>query len=262
TQISGLVEMIGKCEREGGMGFWPGETVYGDELARHFLRGSSPFLATSSPPYQGTLPLSASPGNEERHGFAAIYFLHRDPEAYVSEWYTKERFVSSYNHYIKGMNGMNQWPITSYQKPLPPIKRRMPGRPPHKRKIDFSKKDGNMSRISRKGQVNHCTLCGASGHNQRACPSKGLDGSATSVNPPPMSARGGKRSAKGGKTPSVSSRPSSPSVGFEMSTPTSPSLAVRLRGGVYIKGNSPIKASSTESRGRGLMTSNGKVVRS
>ncbi|GJX80077.1 hypothetical protein Tco_0328226 [Tanacetum coccineum] len=27
TQISRLVEMIGKCEREGGMGFWHGETV-------------------------------------------------------------------------------------------------------------------------------------------------------------------------------------------------------------------------------------------
>nr|GEW89042.1 hypothetical protein [Tanacetum cinerariifolium] len=135
-----------------------------------------------------------------------IYFLHKDPEDYVSEWYTKERFVSSYNHYIEGMNGMDQWTITSYQKPLPPIERRMPGRPPHKRKIDFSKKDGNMSRISRKGQVNHCTICGATGHNQRACPSKGLKGFATGVNPPLMSARGGKISNKGGKTPSVSSR--------------------------------------------------------
>nr|GEX79946.1 hypothetical protein [Tanacetum cinerariifolium] len=144
----------------------------------------------------------------------------------------------------------DQWPITSYQKPLPPIKKRMPGRPPYKRKIDFSNKDGNRSRINRKGQVNHYTLCGESGHNQRACPSKGLDDSVTGVNPPPMSARGGKRSAKGGKTPSVSSRPSSPSVGFEMSTPTSPSPDVRLRGGVYIRGNSPIKAASTKRRGR------------
>nr|GEW79014.1 hypothetical protein [Tanacetum cinerariifolium] len=197
-----------------------------------------------------------------QHGFAAIYFLHRDPEAYVSKWYTKKRFVSSYNHYVDRMNGMDQWPITSYQKPLPLIKRRMSGRPPHKKKIDFSEKDGNRSRISRKGQVNHCTLCGESGHNQRACPSKGLDDSATGVNPPPMSARGGKRSAKGGKTPSVSLRPSSPSVGFEMSTPTSPSPAMRLNDGVYIRGNRPIKAASTKSRGRGLMTVNEKVVKS
>nr|GEZ93073.1 hypothetical protein [Tanacetum cinerariifolium] len=45
---------------------------------------------------------------------------------------------------------------------------------------------------------NHCSRCGAIGHNQRACPSKGLKGFATGVNPPPRSASGGKRSAKGG----------------------------------------------------------------
>ncbi|GKA64622.1 hypothetical protein Tco_0764329 [Tanacetum coccineum] len=122
--------------------------------------------------------------------------------------------------------------------------------------------DLNEQNNDRKGQVNHCTLCSASEHNQRSCPSKGLDDSAIGVNPPPMSARGEKRSAKGGKTPSVSSRPSSRSVGFEMSTPTSPIPGVRLRGGVYIRGNSPIKVASFESRGRGLMTVNGKVVKS
>ncbi|GJV58948.1 hypothetical protein Tco_1465048 [Tanacetum coccineum] len=67
---------------------------------------------------------------------AALYFLHREPEEYVSEWYNKEKFMSAYSHYIEGLNGMDQWPATSYQKPLPPIIRRMPGRPPHKRKRD------------------------------------------------------------------------------------------------------------------------------
>ncbi|GJX12936.1 reverse transcriptase domain-containing protein [Tanacetum coccineum] len=169
-----------------------------------------------------------------------IYFKHKDPEEYVLEWYTNERFVSSYNHCIEGMNGMDQWPITSYQKPLPPIKRRMPGRPLHKRKRDVLENDGNRTRISRKGQVNHCTLCGETRHNQRACPSKGLEGSASAgVNTPTMSARGEKRSRKGGKTPSVSLRgggkkvstPSSPSVGFKMST-TSASAGVRVTGSV------------------------------
>ncbi|GKB56156.1 putative reverse transcriptase domain-containing protein [Tanacetum coccineum] len=68
------------------------------------------------------------------HGFASIYLLHRDHKEYVVEWRGNERFVSAYNHYIKGMNEMDQWPYTSYQKPLPLIKRRMHGRPPHKRR--------------------------------------------------------------------------------------------------------------------------------
>ncbi|GJW15616.1 transposase, MuDR, plant [Tanacetum coccineum] len=39
------------------------------------------------------------------HGIAAIYFLHGDPENYVSEWYNKDVFVNAYNHYIEGING-------------------------------------------------------------------------------------------------------------------------------------------------------------
>ncbi|GJR52352.1 hypothetical protein Tco_1402873 [Tanacetum coccineum] len=70
------------------------------------------------------------------------------------------------------MNEMDQWSSTAYQKPLPPIKRRMPGRPPHKRKRDAMKDDKNRIRISRKGQINHCTLCKKTRHNQKACPSK------------------------------------------------------------------------------------------
>ncbi|GJZ99790.1 multidrug resistance-associated protein 5, partial [Tanacetum coccineum] len=102
----------------------------------------------------------------------AIYFLHKDHENYVFDWYNKNVFVNAYNHYIEGVNGMDQWPTTDYQKPLPPVVRRMPGRPPHKRKRDVMEDDGNRTRISRKGQLNHCTLCKKPGHNQRACPSK------------------------------------------------------------------------------------------
>ncbi|GKA00910.1 multidrug resistance-associated protein 5 [Tanacetum coccineum] len=49
---------------------------------------------------------------------------------------------------FKPMNEMDQWPSTTYQKQLPPIKRRMPGRPPHKRKRDAIEDDGeNRTRI-------------------------------------------------------------------------------------------------------------------
>ncbi|GJY47309.1 multidrug resistance-associated protein 5 [Tanacetum coccineum] len=104
-----------------------------------------------------------------QHGLAAIYFLHRDLEEYVSNWYKKDMFVAAYNHYITGMNGIGQWPTTQYQKPLPPIKRRMPGRPPHKIKMDSSEGDGNRTIVSRIGQVIHRKTCGGEGHNKRGC---------------------------------------------------------------------------------------------
>ncbi|GJT69880.1 transposase, MuDR, plant [Tanacetum coccineum] len=84
----------------------------------------------------------------------------------------KDVFVNAYNHYIEGMDGIDQWPSTDYQKPLPPIKRIMPGRPPHKRNRYAMEYDGNKTKISRIGQLNHCTLCKKPGHSQKACPSK------------------------------------------------------------------------------------------
>ncbi|GJW35290.1 transposase, MuDR, plant [Tanacetum coccineum] len=107
------------------------------------------------------------------HGIAAIYFLHKDPKNYVSQCLMRKR-----KFMILGLDNQTQnlkrcLMITTYQKPLPPIKRRMPGRPPHKRKRDAMEDDGgNRTRISRKGQIGHGFLCKKPGHNQRSCPTK------------------------------------------------------------------------------------------
>ena len=111
------------------------------------------------------------------HGFAAIYFLHKNPDSYIPYWYTKQTFASVYNHFIYPLNGMSQWPPTDYQKPLPPIARRMPGRPPHKRKTHASEaNDSNRTRIGRVGRLMHCTICGGEGHNRKTCKSTDVDG--------------------------------------------------------------------------------------
>ncbi|GKA44219.1 (R)-mandelonitrile lyase-like protein [Tanacetum coccineum] len=65
---------------------------------------------------------------------------------------------------------MLQWPTTNYQKPLPPIARRMPGRPPTKRKRDASEgNDRNWNRLSMVGRIIHCKKCGKEGHNRASC---------------------------------------------------------------------------------------------
>nr|GEU64889.1 hypothetical protein [Tanacetum cinerariifolium] len=178
------------------------------------------------------------------HRFAVIYFLHKDPEEYISKGYRKERFMSAYNHYIEGMNGMNQWPSTSHQTSLPQIKRRIPRRPPHKRNRDAFKNDE--------------------------------EGSASGVNTPNRSVRGGTRSTKGDKTSSVSSiggkkstnqgkksaikvsTPSSPTVGFEVSISGGVGMrgagvrmttnGVRIRGGAYIRVRCRARGDGSRSR--------------
>ncbi|GJT24831.1 multidrug resistance-associated protein 5 [Tanacetum coccineum] len=175
-----------------------------------------------------------------KHGIVAIYFLHKDPTNYVFDWYNKDVFVNAYNHYIEGMNGMDQWLTTDYRKTLPPIVRRMPGRPPHKRKRDAMEDDGNRTRI-RTTSVGKVTTVGeivtasfgkvtaigeivtASGGNVTA------SGDLVSVEGGNVTARGGKVCARGGK--------------------------VTLRGGIVMANGGNVSA-----RGGKVTTSGGKMT--
>ncbi|GKB72324.1 hypothetical protein Tco_0933736, partial [Tanacetum coccineum] len=275
---------------------------------------------------------------EVRNGYEGFKVDERSrsyPENYVSDWYNKDVFVNAYNHYIEGMNGMDQWPTTDYQKPLPPVVRRMPERPPHKRKRDAMEDDGNRTRISRKGQLNHCTLCKKTGHNQKACLSKPkvtaageivtasggnvtASGDLVFAKGRNMTARGGKVCARGGKVTArggimmasggnvsarggkvtasggkvtarggkvyarggklstrggkVTSIPSTPPPGFEMSILDTASSAVRTSGGaiklreaVWIRSPEKERSSYADTGSSSinkLRTVNGKVVSS
>ncbi|CAI9281650.1 unnamed protein product [Lactuca saligna] len=75
------------------------------------------------------------------------------------------------------------WPEAPYMKPLPPQKRRLPGRPTLKRKKDQSEMESKGKRrhtISKAGLVNRCTICRERGHNRSACPTRPADVASTS----------------------------------------------------------------------------------
>ncbi|GKD77885.1 hypothetical protein Tco_1340506, partial [Tanacetum coccineum] len=186
-------------------------------------------------------------------------------------------FVNAYNHYIEGMNGMDQWSTTGYQKPLPPIVRRMPRRPAHKRKGDAMEDDGNKTRI-RTTSVKKVTASGeivtasigkvmvagetvtASGGNVTASDdlvsARGGNVTARGGN---VSIRGGKVTArgicKGWKVTLTPSTPSTPPPGFEMSTSNIASSVVRtnrgaikLREGVWIRSHKKERSSYADTR--------------
>lgn len=94
----------------------------------------------------------------------------------------------------------------------------MPGRPGYKRKRDaFEKGDGgNRTRISRKGQTNHCKICKETGHNQRSCHKR--EGSAQNVRIPKVGKKKGSAQTKGGKKKGYA--PQTPSTN-ENAQPTS-----------------------------------------
>ncbi|GJV57934.1 hypothetical protein Tco_1458939 [Tanacetum coccineum] len=195
------------------------------------------------------------------HGTIAIYFLHKDPKNYVPDWYNKDVFVNAYNHYIEGMNGMDQWPTTGYQNPLPPIVRRMPGRPAHKSKRDAMEDDGNKTKI-RTTSVGKVTT---SGEIVTTSVGKVIVAGET------MTASGG-NVGKGWKVTSTPSTPSTPPPGFEMSTSNTASSAMRtnggaikLREGVWIRSHKKERSSYADTGSSSinkLRTVNGKVVSS
>ncbi|CAH1415673.1 unnamed protein product [Lactuca virosa] len=74
------------------------------------------------------------------HSVATISFLNRDVGGYVDTMFYGAVYKNTYTYLIQGMNGSNMWPPTDFIPPLPPMKRRMPGRPKVNKRRDASEK--------------------------------------------------------------------------------------------------------------------------
>ncbi|CAI9267999.1 unnamed protein product [Lactuca saligna] len=105
------------------------------------------------------------------HSVASISFLNRDVEAYVDNMFSTTTFTKAYNYRIAPMNSSDMWPETNYTPPLPPINRRMPGRPTTKRKKSTTENTGTH-RVSKAGKKIRCSICKEIGHNKATCPQR------------------------------------------------------------------------------------------
>ncbi|KAK1406735.1 hypothetical protein QVD17_38343 [Tagetes erecta] len=103
-----------------------------------------------------------------RHTVAALVFINKEPDAYVSNWFKKDKFKDAYKHGITPLKGSIHWPKTDDIKPLPPKEKRMPGRPKVKRNRDPSEKEKKNNKV-KSGRKMTCQNCQESGHNKRSC---------------------------------------------------------------------------------------------
>ncbi|KAK1439423.1 hypothetical protein QVD17_05241 [Tagetes erecta] len=103
-----------------------------------------------------------------RHTVAALVFINKEPDAYVSNWFKKDKFKDAYKHGITPLKGSIHWPKTDDIKPLPPKEKRMPGRPKVKRNRDPSEKEKKNKKV-KSGRKMTCQNCQESGHNKRSC---------------------------------------------------------------------------------------------
>ncbi|CAH1417490.1 unnamed protein product [Lactuca virosa] len=63
------------------------------------------------------------------HAQATIIYTQQDPARFISTRFGKDKFLATYESNILPVNGSNMWEPIPYTKPLPPVERRMPGRP-------------------------------------------------------------------------------------------------------------------------------------
>lgn len=103
------------------------------------------------------------------HAQVAILYTNQDPVNFISSWFSKEKYKATYEWNILPVNGSNMWEETKYTRPLPPIERRMPGRPSVKRKRHVSENQDKYSQVSSKGRTVQCKNCLQSGHNKTSC---------------------------------------------------------------------------------------------
>ncbi|XP_052621926.1 uncharacterized protein LOC111897236 [Lactuca sativa] len=109
------------------------------------------------------------------HGVVAISSLNQDAETYVSQSYSKEAFLKCYYYSINPLNGSDTLEEVPYRKPLPPKRRRLPGRPSVKRKRDAVERELSgpvRHSVTRRGSMIKCSICKEPGHNKIKCPSK------------------------------------------------------------------------------------------
>ncbi|CAH1414796.1 unnamed protein product [Lactuca virosa] len=102
------------------------------------------------------------------HSVATISYVNRDIEAFVDPLYRACIYMNTYKYSIGSMNGSAMWPPTDYIPPLPPLKRKMPGRPITNRKRDSTEVSGSH-KVSKAGKKMVCGVCKKSGHNKSTC---------------------------------------------------------------------------------------------
>ncbi|KAK9044270.1 hypothetical protein V6N11_072583 [Hibiscus sabdariffa] len=104
------------------------------------------------------------------HAICAMYHDSKKSETYISEWYSKDKYLASYNHILQPVRGKKFW--SKGLSPIQPSKVKvLPGRPKKNRRKDKDEpKKVNSGKYTRAGIKITCSVCKATGHNKRKCP--------------------------------------------------------------------------------------------
>ncbi|XP_022642548.1 uncharacterized protein LOC111242617 [Vigna radiata var. radiata] len=100
------------------------------------------------------------------HAITSMKFVTINAEDYITHWFRKSTYEETYNSIIYPINGQHIWEVTPYSDILPPKKKRMPGRPKKKQRLEDWELKKNDSELRKGGQRKKCGICKELGHNK------------------------------------------------------------------------------------------------
>ena len=103
------------------------------------------------------------------HATSAIMSVNLYPKQFVRNWFRKGLYQATYNNFLHPVGGTDFWPDQSqFSTVLPPILKKMPGRP-RKKRIRAKGEGGSGTRVSKVGTIITCGNCLQQGHNKKGC---------------------------------------------------------------------------------------------
>ena len=107
-----------------------------------------------------------------RHAVSAIRENGMEVDDYISDYYLTSKWQGVYFRGLRPVNGPKFWKLSGAERIEAPPYKRPPGRPKGKARIKgiLESPKKNPTKLSRKGRIGHCSLCGGERHNSRKCP--------------------------------------------------------------------------------------------
>ena len=105
------------------------------------------------------------------HGICALYHSKKVLEDYIDPWYSKDKYLASYQYSMEPAKGRSMWPKTNMPPLLPPEVNKVAGRLKICRRKD-PEEPKKSEQLSRRGAIMTCSICSETGHNKKGCPNK------------------------------------------------------------------------------------------
>ena len=104
------------------------------------------------------------------HAISVIYYNKEKPENYIDDCYKVNTFLETYRHTLNPTQDRQCWPKSDQDPMKPPNlvnKRRGRKTLIRKKEIGKDKRGFTHEKVSKKGVVMKCSVCGTTGHNKR-----------------------------------------------------------------------------------------------